>query len=391
MARTCDSARVRYPKLRVREYTHSATSRYVIEGLRINGRRKRLFFKTRALADLELARIKTKRAREGEAALAIPDSLRIMARDCDARLARYGKTLIDATDFYTRHLEALSKSISAAALESEYLESRRRAGCSQLHLIDLRYRLGRFVQDYGETPVRSLTSAQIEDWLHSLALSPVSTNNFQVRLSALFKYGLNRHYLDSNPLDAISPIKVVAKAPEIFTSDCLAAVLAGADASTLPALALGAFAGLRTAEVLRLSWRDVDLARGFIHVAAENSKSAKRRLVPIESNLAEWLRPYAGAVGSVYADSAQHYHKRCRLLADSAGIRWPKNGLRHSYASYWLALHQDAPRLSLHMGHVTPSQVFSAYRELVTPQEASRYWAIRPPETPSNVVSLRQA
>src|SRR6516164_7881183 len=108
--------RVRIPKLRVKEYSHSPTARYVIEGLRIDGKRKRLFFRTRAQAELELARIKTKRAREGQDALSIPDSLRIMARDCAALLAPHGKSLADATSFYLDHLEKLRRSISVAAL-----------------------------------------------------------------------------------------------------------------------------------------------------------------------------------------------------------------------------------------------------------------------------------
>ena len=100
------------PQLRVKEYPHSLTARFVIEGLRINGKRKRLFFRTKAEADIELARIKKKRTREGEDALMIPDGLRIMARDCDALLAPFSKTLLDATTFYLAHLQDLNRSIS---------------------------------------------------------------------------------------------------------------------------------------------------------------------------------------------------------------------------------------------------------------------------------------
>ncbi|PYK18118.1 MAG: hypothetical protein DME55_07820, partial [Verrucomicrobia bacterium] len=111
---------MRKPQLRVQEYPHSRTARYVIEGLRINGKRKRLFFRTRIEAQRELARIKIKRAREGEDALAIPDSLRIMARDCAALLSPHNKTIAEATAFYLAHLEALSSSITVAELAREY-------------------------------------------------------------------------------------------------------------------------------------------------------------------------------------------------------------------------------------------------------------------------------
>jgi integrase len=383
---------VRKPRLRVKGYPHSLTTPWVIEGLRIDGKRRRLFFRTRAEADLELARIKTKRTREGEEALSIPDSLRIMARDCAERLAPWGHTIAEATNFFLAHLENVNRSITVDALVGEYVDSKRRAGQSAVHLADLRYRLGSFARDFGTTPVRMLTSAGIEDWLHALALSPKSFNNFRDRLSALFAYGVRRNYLDSNPGAAIDPVKEVDSPPEIFTVDQLAAILTHAEPELLPALTIGAFAGLRTAELLRLSWTEVDLVRGYVEVSAANSKTARRRLVPISSNLTEWLRPYAGRTGKVYPGSTHSYHEACRQLSSATGLsRWPQNGLRHSYASYFLALHQNAPELSLHLGHTSPQMVFAHYREVVHVSEAARYWAIRPPAEAQNVIALSRA
>jgi integrase len=381
--------RVRIPKLRVKEYPHSPTARYVIEGLRVQGKRKRLFFRTRAEAELELARIKFKRAREGQDALAIPDSLRLMARDCAALLAPHGKSLADATGFYLEHLEKLHRSISVEGLVSEYQASKRRANLSEVHLADLHYRLGRFVRSFGNEPVRALSPQAIEDWLHALALGPKSYNNFRSRLNALFSYGCARHYLDSNPLEAVAPIKAIGSPPEIFTPEELSAVLSQADPVLLPALVIGAFAGLRTAELLRLSWTEVDLRRGFVEVSAAKSKTARRRLIPLADNLLAWLGSYTGRTGKVYSPSDYHYHEACRQAANAAGLaRWPKNGLRHSYASYHLARHQNAPELSLHLGHTSPQMVFAHYRELVRPDEAACYWSIRPPQTPANVITL---
>ena len=49
----------------------------------------------------------------------------------------------------------------------------------------------------------------------------------------------------------------------------------------VPMLAIGAFAGLREAEIRRLDYSEVDLARGHIEVKAAKAKSAERRIVPI--------------------------------------------------------------------------------------------------------------
>jgi integrase len=337
-----------------------------------------------------LRRLKIKRAREGEDSLSIPDTLRLMARDCAQVLLPFGKTLPDATDFYLAYLEAANRSISVNVLIDEFTKSRVHARASETHLADLRYRLGRFSASFGETPVRTLTTHTLEDWLHALELSPTSINNFRTRLCALFNYALKRNYLSTNPFLAVERIKVVEDAPEIFTPSQLQAVLEAASSELVPALAIGAFAGLRTAELFRLEWSEVDLSRGFVQVTAAKAKSARRRLIPISANLAEWLAPYARLAGKVYRGRLQEYHLQAAMATEAAGLaRWPKNGLRHSYASYHLALHQNAPELSLHMGHTSPQMVFAHYREVVTPEAAARYFAIRPVTTPQNVVQLQ--
>ena len=45
----------------------------------------------------------------------------------------------------------------------------------------------------------------------------------------------------------------------------------------------------------------------------------------------------------------------------------------------------------LDMGHVSPQMIFSNYHEIVTPQEADRYWQIFPPAAAKNVVPMAQA
>jgi hypothetical protein len=76
------------------------------------------------------------------------------------------------------------------------------------------------------------------------------------------------------------------------------------------------------------------------------------------------------------------YHVAIReLLPQTELTAWPQNGLRHSFASYHLAKHQDASKLALEMGHTSARLIFDAYREVVRPEEANRYWQIKPDKT----------
>ena len=71
---------MKHPLMRIEPYRHSATSRFVVEGLRINGKRVRKFFKTKKAATKFVNETKVKLANEGLSALTIGDNLRIMAQ-----------------------------------------------------------------------------------------------------------------------------------------------------------------------------------------------------------------------------------------------------------------------------------------------------------------------
>jgi integrase len=379
-------------QLRILPYTGKRAYQYYIDGLKVNGKRQRQFFSDEKSAKEKLRELTKKTRKEGEDALALSHDFRVLAAKCSERLKPFGKTLWDATEFYIEHLERTKDSVFVSVAAADYQESKKRAKLSATHLDDIRLRLGRFVAAFGNRPIKGIVPGEIESWLHELALSPQSINNYRAIVRAFFEYALKRELVEKNPVTSVDKVKLVDKAPEIFTPKQLADLLAAADPSLLPALALQAFAGLRTAEVLRLEWSEVDLVRGFVTVAAHKSKTARRRLIPIAQNLAEWLRPYAQMSGPVYSTKTRNYHTDIESLRSSIDLSaWPNNGLRHSFASYHLAKHQNAPQLALEMGHSTPRMIFDNYREVVAPAEAERYWTIRPNVIADNVVRLSTA
>jgi integrase len=86
---------------------------------------------------------------------------------------------------------------------------------------------------------------------------------------------------------------------EIFRPDELAKLLETAEPALIPFLTIGAFAGLRHAELQRLDWSEVRLDDGFIEVKASKAKTASRRLVPMQDNLKRWLTPMRKAGGAI--------------------------------------------------------------------------------------------
>jgi integrase len=193
----------------------------------------------------------------------------------------------------------------------------------------------------------------------------------------LFAFGVTRRWCTENPVAHTTRAKETEGDIVILSVAQTAQLLEAASGETLPFWAIGAFAGLRRAEVERLDWAQVDFESGLIEVKARHSKTARRRLVTMQPNLCAWLAPYrAHRRGSVCPGNLR---LRTEADRDRAGLRenWPNNALRHSFGSYHLAHFKDAPALALQMGN-SPDVIFRHYRELVKPKEAKRYWQIMP-------------
>jgi integrase len=347
-------------------------------------------FRTRAEAELELARLKIVQRKEGDAGAELGAEGRIETVRCRQRLARFGKTLTDATDYLLAHLEREERAratLTVDKLVAERLATLARIGHSSVHIQDTKTHLARFAQTFGKRPAGSITPAEIDQWLESLGVGPVTYNNFISRLSALYSFGVKKGLLTENPLLKVER-KVIPPTPtQVIAPADLQRLLDNAPAALVPALAISHFAGLRTAEIMRLSWSDINLARGYIEVPAHKAKSAQRRLVHIEGNLTEWLRPFASMRGPVYNGSQRQYHAEGARLFAELGIRRLSNCGRHSYASYWLARHTDSASLAARLGHSTSQLIFAVYRELVTPELAEAYWSVRP-SRPANVLAI---
>ena len=75
----------------------------------------------------------------------------------------------------------------------------------------------------------------------------------------------------------------------------------------------------------------------------------------------------------------QGNNRFCALarLAAVKGIPCPQTGPRHSLVSYHLAHFGSAAKTALEAGH-SEAMLFAHYQELVTPEAAAEYWAIRP-------------
>jgi integrase len=184
-----------------------------------------------------------------------------------------------------------------AEVAAEFYTHRKSRSVSARYLADIRARLGRFAEAFA-VQVASVTTADVQGWLDGKQESPQTVKNFRTLLGTLFTFAERRGYIvkGGNPITDTEAPKPAGGKVEIYTPSEVARLLA-----------IGAFAGLRTAEIQRITWADVDLAGGFITIGKAEAKTRSRRTVPVLPCLALWLAPYARKKGKVWPLALQRH------------------------------------------------------------------------------------
>ena len=314
----------------------------------------------------------------GTQGVALSASQRAEYLDCLKDLEPFGVSLREAVKMLLPTLAIQRQTVAVEEAVSAMIEAQTADGASRRYLEDLRSRLGQFKRAFAGRSLASISTPEIDHWLRGLKVANLTRNNFRRVVGSLYTFGRVRKCCVENPAAALVKAKPKQKAVGILTVGQTDNLLKAAPDSARAALAIGAFAGLRSAELERLAWREVHLTKGLVEVSTGNSKTASRRFVPIRPNLAAWLAPLAKTAGKVCPNNWRKHFQAARKAAGLSGKNWPHNALRHGFASYHAAEFQDAGKLAAEMGHTTPGIVFQHYRELVEPEEAAKYWNIHP-------------
>lgn len=299
-------------------------------------------------------------------------------------------TINDAVRFFVSNANPDLPKKNVGEVITELCEAKRKDKLSVRYVGDLKLRLTKFSKAFpGE--IAQIRTAEIETWLRELKAGPKSRNNYAACITTLFSFAKRCGYLAQDRAtvaENLSRAKEVHGDTEIYSVEEIESLLnrlKEVRPEFLPFVAIGAFAGVRTEELLRMEWDNINFEQRFIEVPARKAKTAQRRHIPLQPNLAAWLEPYRNKEGKIWPLKKLHAPLRRVTAPDMEasdggvvpGVRWKANALRHSYGSYRLPVLKSAAELALEMGN-SPSMIFRHYRELVTPDDADKYWKIMP-------------
>ena len=249
--------------------------------------------------------------------------------------------------------------------------------------------LRRFAAALPGVTLCDLTKDQVDAFMaldSMAAMSPKSKNHYRGAILQFLKWAVRQDYLSRNHrLGESAGLRMEhgdANDVSIYTPEELGLLMAAADIPLLPLTAIGALAGLRTAELLRLDWADVWRVPGHIEITSAKSKTRQRRLVEICPALAAWLEPWRATVtGPLWPGAEITFHQHVKDLCARAGVPRKANGLRHSFCSYHFALHSNEHLTAAQAGN-SPAMLFRHYRGLATKEQAERWFATAKAQIP---------
>lgn len=257
--------------------------------------------------------------------------------------------------------------------------------------------LGRFAEKVPD--LARADEGAIRTYLRSLRtkagaeLGERRTDNIRDAIVLLSRFARERGYLPEVKESAAEKIPRRSPAAEIgtFTVAQIDGLLRNVSPYFLPMFALGAFAGIRHSEILRMSWEHLRWPQRSISVPAVIARKVRiGRTVPMLDALVAWLAPYAERTGRIYPEKETtikgRHDRELGRLAKALGFSWVDNGLRHSFASNRLAIVKSIDQVALEMGN-SPAKIRTNYHDPKSEPEATAYFGLRP-EVPKNVAML---
>ncbi|HTV62746.1 MAG TPA: hypothetical protein VMH30_09280 [Verrucomicrobiae bacterium] len=355
-----------------------------------NGRRVRLNFKTKALAEAEIERLRADVERAGAIWVEMAAAERNDLMAVVAEIKASGYTPRTVWDGFRSRAKFVAKSCPTMAVAiTDFLQSKRTGNRSRGYIESLEHYLGMFARGRDSKLVSEMDTAEIEAWFASRNEASTTKASNLGRLSSFFNYCWRKRHITENPCDRVEVGKLEQKTPQILTPMQYARLLIGTvkkHPRILAWVVCGLIAGLRPEEMvyenkgekeIKVGWKEIDFKHARIRVDAAASKVRARRIVHLEPSAVKWLQwaKKHGAELPVSENVKRRYVKRLRKLIHAK--KWPQDILRHTAVSVLMAKYQDAGKVADELGN-SASVLLRNYRDLIYKEIAQKLLEITP-------------
>ncbi len=358
--------------------------------------RARKYFKRKTEAESFIAEKKEEIERHGSREKAITKAERDAIMHFRKEVAKLPNndalSIREAVEQYLERADLRHKSIECRDVADKLVQVlKNQKGRRPRTISDVKSRLDAFNAEYGDRLACDISTDIVNEYLLGLKVAQNTIRNHRRVLSQMFAYAVKIGAALSNPVTEAEEFEYQSKKVGVLTPKQLTSLLFHADDKCAPAIAISFFAGVRSAEILRLDWSAIDLESREIVIDDEISKKSARRVISISDNLAAWLKPHAKESGFV-AESEGILKRSYTEAREKAGIvKWPHNAGRHSFASYHLRHHKDPNATARELGHNGDvTMLNNHYKSIVKVGAAATYWSIMPDDV-DNIAAFKKA
>jgi integrase len=324
---------------------------------------------------------------------------------------KFPLTLEQIIDFAFENYREPVTQITLQKALTEFIKEREAAGDRPLTIRNLEQRVGGIVDHEPEKQLSSVTEADVKGAISKPGRGPVTRNNERRALVQFFNWATQKGYCANNPTSLVEPVKVDHDEPQILPLDKVRALISAAsgykDGAVLPYVALSLFAGIRPAELSRLTWASIKMQRKIVAIDSKGSKLRARRVIEMTPNLADWLLPYAvkakpivgknwrkdldrvkELAGLVRRETAKSETKKPkkkkgrivqarRYWKKLIPVCWCPDILRHTAISNHFSYFKHEGQTASWAGN-SPDMIHRHYKGLVDEADAKEFWSIRP-------------
>jgi len=217
---------------------------------------------------------------------------------------------------------------------------------------------------FGNVAIKELTQQRIEKFLNDLieirGLGASGRNRHLTMLKALFNKGIQWGLVGQNPCRSISRLREPGPRTRFLNHEEIQKLVESASKEFHPVLITALHTGMRRGEILNLKWNDVDLENRIVTV--QDSKSGKKRMIPMDDTLYETLRilPSRFQRGYVFPSSVNRgkprydFKRQFHNALENAEIEDLRfHDLRHTFASHLVMAGVDIKTVQELLGHAT--------------------------------------
>lgn len=258
-----------------------------------------------------------------------------------------------------------------------------------------RVHLAKIVDEFGGQQLVSVRPSQVRSWTARLKDEGYADSYVYAlhnRLSQLMSDAVHDGIVQRNPCSRRTSPGGGKQRPYVATTEQVWAVHDAVPEHLQPAILLGAFVGLRVAEVCGLRVADVDFERGVIrptfqYPASELKSETSRAPQPIATELALQIRDAVTAHGGVWVvcDLARDQVKpwqieravrRARAAVPGLPGEFRFHDLRHYLASLLIAAGLDIKVVQSRLRHASAMTTLNTYGHLMPDADESARAAV---------------